>query len=101
MNIENLKMILETIESMGGDAKEFGIWFLIVNLIPNILLFTGIMLALYMVKSVIYRLIATVHASNKIAEKLGFRIVGTWTLIEEDTVLNRIRELIKFEKEHK
>ena len=30
MDIEQLKMILETIETMGGDAKEFGIWWLVV-----------------------------------------------------------------------
>lgn len=36
MDLEELKLVLDTIQSMGGDAKEFGIWWVLASFIPDV-----------------------------------------------------------------
>lgn len=37
MDLEQLTLILETIQSMGGDAKEFGIWWMVCSILPKVI----------------------------------------------------------------
>ena len=37
MDSEQLTLILETIQSMGGDAKEFGIWWMVCIALPKVI----------------------------------------------------------------
>ena len=54
MDAEQLKMILETIGQLGGDAREFGIWYLMATTLPevvsSVLLFAFGVLALVVAK---------------------------------------------------
>ena len=37
MDLEQLTLILKTIQSMGGDAKEFGIWWMVCSTLPKVI----------------------------------------------------------------
>jgi hypothetical protein len=104
MDLEQLKLILETISTMGGDAKEFGIWWLIATTLPSLivnLLWCGFcILVLALAYRTIQHLIRVSAAANKVAEAIGKPVMGTWDHTDEARVLNHIRYLIKVEQEH-
>lgn len=93
MDLEQLKLVLETIQSMGGDAKEFGIWWLACSVIPNVLLFVFGIVTVWAAMKTIRHITNLMNASYKIAESLGIYVLGTWTGMDTKELLQKVQEL--------
>ena len=100
MDIEQLKLILETIELLGGDTKEFAIWYLVSRLVPNVLLFIFGVVTVIASYKLLQKVCTGVIITNtiesaawKIAKELDIRVVICWTKTDTELVLEEIRRL--------
>ncbi len=99
MDIEQLKLILETVESLGGDTKEFAIWYLASRLVPNVLLFLFGLAVILMLKRVIFKMCNMEEGRGSldcrtIAIALGVEFHPPWDSIEMKKVMDKIKELL-------
>lgn len=99
MDIEQLRMILDTIETMGGDAQEFGIWYLICGAAPrvvaSVLLFAFGIACLWMAGRVIVHIANLSNVGYRVAEALDITIYNSWTEHNSQEVLAKIKRLQK------
>lgn len=93
MNMEELKLIADTITSLGAQGKEAFIWWVVLETIPSFLLWSGFIGVLYYVVSLIRS-----YASNHIfyiecRDALGY---GRGVLVDREIirVQNKVRLLI-------
>ena len=85
MNTEELKLILETIASLGDSGKAAFIWWLIIkHLVPAVLLFTAVCTGLF----VLYRLNTQWITLNRIR-----RILDLEYYADPEKILRTIEEL--------
>ncbi len=98
MNLEELKLVLDTIQSMGGDAKEFGIWWLVCSRLPAVLCFVFGVLTVFIVRTMVLWLIRAMNVSYRIADEVGELVVGGWNLSDEQRVISRVRALVEKER---
>ncbi len=72
MDIEQLKLILETLQSAGEGAFTFGIWWLVAGIIPNVLLFIFGLVAIWAVCRAVTAIVYVESAFHAIATALGY-----------------------------
>jgi len=97
MDVEQLKMVLETIQNMGGDAKDFGMIWLISQAIPPILIhgfwaLFAIITAINLFKFT-KNVIEIFSVGRKIANALDITIDGEWNKNDTNRVINKIFKL--------
>ena len=73
MDIEQLKLILETLQSAGEGAFTFGIWWLVAGIIPNVLLFIFGLVAIWAACRAVVAIVYVESAFHAIATALGYR----------------------------
>jgi len=95
MDLEQLKIILETIEAVGGDARSFGLWYLGLTIgqmvLSNVLVFsfgTGVLL----LGRNLVRNISSIEL-RRVATELGVVVQGDWGGSDTNHVLDKIRRL--------
>jgi hypothetical protein len=93
MDLEQLKLVLEAINSVGGEAKEFGLWWLAARTIPAVLWFTFGMTAVVVITRTINHGIRTSFGAYTIAEEVGHRVFMDWDARDTQSVLEEIRRL--------
>ena len=94
MDLEQLKLILDTIQSMGGDAKEFGMWWLACSLIRPLLLFAFGVGAVTAARAVLLSMVRSANVSHEVARKVGCPVLGMWSRSDTRNVLDRIDGLM-------
>ncbi len=105
MDLEQLKLILETIQSMGGDAKEFGIWWLVCTQAPGML--SSVLLFVFGVISARWLYLAitagvrAMNVSWEIATMLDLHPGAYWNTDDTKAVRQRIHRLQEIEKNWK
>lgn len=102
MDIDQLKLVLDTVSQMGGDAKDFGMWYLAAIAIPKMMstltIFTGLMLAVRWVYKAIMYCIHTNNGYTDIASMVCVPIPNCWGSSELKTLRARIQKLVDAEK---
>ena len=93
MDIEQLKLILETIQDMGGDAKEFGIWYLICQTIPDILAFLFGIACLRCLYLIVRHISRSVIASYDMLRALNIDVPNHWRIENTEEAVRCIKEL--------
>ena len=105
MDIEQLKLILETVESMGGDAKEFGIWWMVCDTLPGLIVGVVAAIGCAWIVSLTYRLIKSLNESERgiirIADELGFSVKrgSEWSESCTQKMVNAVKKLHE-ERDH-
>jgi len=104
MDLEQLKLILDTIQTMGGDAKEFGVWWIIGSFIPDVL--TSILTFIFGIVCVlsIKKILTYFYLSSGIM-KVGqvLNIIPEyheWHIQDTNKVIDRVKELQEIERKH-
>jgi hypothetical protein len=95
MDLEQLKLVLEAINSVGGEAKEFGFWWLAARTIPSFLWFTFAMTAVIAITRTINHGIRTSYGAYEIADEVGHRVHGDWDTRDTLAVIHAIRSVRK------
>jgi len=102
MDIDQLKMILETIAGMEGDARQFTIAYLacttVSSLINGALLFAFGVVAIRCISRSIANVSYSANVSNQIARVLGISINGVWQPSDEKEVLDEIHRLQELDR---
>ncbi len=97
MDIDHLKMILETIESVGGDTKDVVVWYFALfygaQILKYVLWFSFGLSVLLVAKRGILAVAYLDTTVYKIAEQLGYHRYGEWKERDTITVMKRITEL--------
>jgi len=109
MDIEQLQLLLKTIETLGGDAREFGIWFLVCQavstLICNVLWVSLCAFLICGVFKVIKYGILVVNIGYRVANQLNIPLSGqqqnVWTPTTSNKVTARIGQLLDIERASK
>lgn len=100
MDLEKLRMILETIEAVGGDAREFGLWY--IGLTMGQLFLANVMsLAMGVGVLLTIRHIVRVVISSplrQISAALGIPVVGTWDHTDTNKIIDDIGRLKSSQK---
>ena len=96
MDLEQLKMILDTIEAVGGDAKEFGFWYIALHygtrIFGGVLFFLFGLSVVFAVRYIVY--IVGYADLWRVADAAGVKIVGgTWGHEDTKKLIQTIREL--------
>jgi len=95
MDIEQLKLVLEAINAAGGEAKEFGFWWLACRSLSPVLCFVFFMTALVMISRAINRHLMIDHAACEIASEFDYAVHCYWDRHDTAAVIQRIRDLKK------
>lgn len=103
MDIEQLKLILETISGLGADTKEAVIWWFVFDFVKFLLGYGIIAGALYAAVHVIMRLIDTnkgvaESALTDIRDELGIGMPGSLSKYEITQTRSSVMELIRKHK---
>lgn len=94
MDLEQLKLVLETVERMGGDAKEVAIaWAFAVHVIPALCWFFGVLIAIKFAVQGVLLAISNLTATRRIASHLGISVYGDWAESDTANVLRTIDRL--------
>lgn len=92
MDIEQFKMVLDAINSVGGEAKEFGIWWLACRTVPAVLWFVfGVTLVVAMSRR-IREGIATGSAAYAVGRELG-HVPYSWDESDTAIIVDKLRSL--------
>ncbi len=106
MNIEELKLILNAISSLGEQGKEAFLWYMAANTIPSFLLWAGFIGLLFFVAKQVFKMVAVFSEVDSIDGQfrkwrdelsVGF-CGGVLTKEEKALVIVRISELIASSK---
>lgn len=99
MDVEQLRLVLETIEHVGGDAKEFGVYFILASVLPDVvssvLTFTGVLGALWLISKTVRTLVCRSLAASKAAELIGLENLAAdddWTRSDYAAFYDRLRK---------
>ncbi len=97
MDIEQLKLILETLQAAGDGAFTFGIWWIVAGLVPDVLLFVFGITGFFVLSKIVVAIMRSVNMSYEIAHLLEYSIDHYWGWTSRDSkeVLNSIRRLQK------
>ena len=93
MDVEQFKLMLEAINNVGGEAKEFGIWWLACGTIPAVLWFAFGVGFLAVASRRIHEGVSSWSAAYAIAREVGHPVRIMWTDSDTDSVLEKIRSL--------
>jgi hypothetical protein len=93
MDLEQLKLVLEAVNSVGGEAKEFGFWWLACSVIPSVLWFTFGVAALILATRAIHESVRAYSAAREMADALGHDWMGFWESSDTIKCVRKIREL--------
>lgn len=93
MNMEELKLIADTITSLGAQGKEAFIWWVVLETIPPFLLWSGFIGVMYYGISLIRAYAASQTFFTECRDALGY---GRGVLVHEEViqVQNKVRLLI-------
>lgn len=104
MDIEQLKLILESLEGLGGNAQEFGIWYLVCSTAPEIvssvlstLCFIAGFACCYKIVKYITNLI---NAGYTIARAINHSVSSTWYPSDTRAICNQILELKRIKESY-
>lgn len=92
MDIEQLKLVLEAIGNVGGEAKEFGIWWLICRTIPSVLTFVFGVVFVVLASRRIREGVASWSAAFAIGREVG-HVPYVWDEQDTGIVVSKIRQL--------
>ena len=98
MNPEQFQQMMQTVAELSGDAKEFGIWYLIAHVVTSVLaplaIGTAFMLVIYCSGRVIARIMGVGSDGRIIGQALGIECgFGEWGGQHRREALSRIDEL--------
>jgi len=91
MDLEQLKLVLEAISSVGGEAKEFGFWWLAARTIPSFLWFAFGMTAVIVITRTINHGLRASSGAYDIAAEVGHRVHCYWDHGDTVSVIEAIR----------
>jgi hypothetical protein len=91
MDLEQLKLVLEAINSAGGEAKEFGFWWLAARTIPAFLWFAFGMTSLIVITRTINHGVRASSGAYDIAHEVGHRVECYWDHSDTISVISAIK----------
>lgn len=92
MDLEQLKLVLEAINSVGGEAKEFGFWWLAAKTIPAFLWFAFGMTAVIVITRTINHGVRASCGAYDIAQEVGHQVHCYWDHGDTVSVIEAIRK---------
>ena len=93
MDIEQLRLILETVQAAGEGAKVIAILYLVSTLVQPVLTSGVLVLAIVAVTRIVRHVSGMMNASWLVAERLKYDVAGCWGSSDTTEVLRRIKEL--------
>lgn len=101
MDIEQLKLILETVNAAGEGAKTIAILYLAISVIPSLLKTLALIVCAVVLSKMIQNIASLVNVGHRVAEALGVEVTGCWITDDSIKVLARCRELVDMEQRQK
>lgn len=104
MNIEQLKLILESLEGLGGNVQEFGIWYLVCSTAPEIVssvLSTLCFIAGFVFSYKIVKYVTNlVNAGYHIARAIDYSVSSTWYPSDTSAICDQILKLKRIKESY-
>lgn len=93
MDIEQLKLILETVNAVGGDAKSVFFWWLATHLAQSAMVLAGFCSLVYVAYRLIRPLTHDAIALREIGRAAGYDCRGEWLAFDTRQTVDRINDL--------
>lgn len=93
MDLEQLKLFVEAIEGIGGDAFTFGMWWLAVQCLSPSLWFAFGVLFIYWITRLAYKSFALSYGCSRIAHAIGHKVYGDFDNTDADACIQLIESL--------
>ena len=97
MDLEQLKLILETIQSVGGDTKDVFVWYLVFcygsEVLVSVLTFVAVVFAIHYVRKIVLSIVSMCSVASEVAAELDYRATGDWFHSDTRAVIALIRGL--------
>lgn len=99
MNLEELKLILDTVNGLGGTAAEVVMWYFALLILQYLVIAVGILIAIPLLGATIAKLIGIIDGSSEAsmarwASQLGILTYGSLTHSERAATVRRINGLV-------
>ena len=109
LDIEKLKLVIDAVQQMGGDAKEFGIVYLLAATVPSLigdfLFFAGVVFALLVARKLILGVINSCNLETEqksmeinLVSMIGLELYPPLTRSERKRVMDHIQILVDKER---